>query len=212
MMKLDGLFEKCSSFLPFGLGKAHYRAIAENIDKTAATCIDIGCGRGAFKFLQKYKSVGCDIYHPVLQKAREKGYYSDMAQCDIRALPFSAKSFDVAVCVEVIEHLHKEEGMRFLKQLEAIARRQVIITTPWGYFPIVERKDNPNLSHLSGWLPEEFEAMGYKVTPFYYPRYPMGSHVHQILARFVLAPVMYPLVRMYPDRFALDFIAVKKLS
>jgi hypothetical protein len=122
------------------------------------------------------------------------------------------KSFDAAICIEVIEHLGKKEGLEFLKQLEDIARKRVIVATPWGYFPLKEREDNPYLNHLSGWLPEEFEAMGYKVYPFYYSRYPKGSHIHQILTRFMLTLLMYPLIKRYPDKFAQDFIAVKNLQ
>jgi SAM-dependent methyltransferase len=211
-MIIDEILEKFSMSLPFGLGKAHHQAVANSLDGSIQSCLDIGCGRGAFEFLKDYQSIGCDIYKPVLQKASEKGYYTNLIQCDVRQLPFGMKSFDAAICIEVIEHLGKEEGLEFLKQLEGIARKRVIVATPWGYFPLKEREDNPYLNHLSGWLPEEFEAMGYKVYPFYYSRYPKGSHIHQILTRFMLTLLMYPLIKRYPDKFAQDFIAVKNLQ
>ena len=95
--------------------------------------------------------------------------------------------------------------------MEKIARHQVIVTTPWGYYPLKERHDNPHLNHISGWRPEEFAKMGYTVYPFYYPRWPVGSRQGQIIARYLLAPLMYPLVHRFPDKFAQDFMAVKRV-
>jgi hypothetical protein len=126
-------------------------------------------------------------------------------------LPFTARSFDAVLCVEVIEHLDKADGWELIRRLEEIARRQVIVSTPWGFMPLEEREDNPHLNHLSGWLPEEFEERGYSVYPFYYPRYPTGSKHHQVLGRYLLAPLMYPAIRMNPDKWALDFVAVKRM-
>lgn len=211
-MKTDQLLEKLSRRLPLGLGRTHARTIAKLLDKDAASCLDVGCGRGAFQSLADRRSVGCDIYAPNLGIARSKGYYADVLQCDVRHLPFGAKTFDAALCVEVIEHLDKQEGFALVRRLEEIARRQVIITTPWGYCPLEERHDNPHLNHVSGWLPQEFEAMGYRVYPFYYPRYPGGSKTHQVIGRYVLSPFLYPLVRANPGKWALDFVAVKYIK
>ena len=210
-MKTDEIFEKLSMNLPLGLGRAHEQAIAAQIVEEADSCLDIGCGRGAFQWLRGFDAVGCDIYPLNLAIARDKNYYEDVLACDIRALPFKAKSFDVAICVEVIEHLEKKEGLELIKKMEKIARRQVIITTPWGYMPLEERDDNPHLNHLSGWTPAEFEKMGYKVYPFYYPRYPAGRGKIQIIARYLLSPLMYPLARRNPGKYAQDFMAVKIL-
>ena len=207
----DEILEKFSRTLPLGLGRTHTRAIAVELDKSARSCLDIGCGRGAFESIRSLYSVGCDIYRPGLLKAREKKYYDNLVNCDARDLPFKPKSFDVVICVEVIEHLDKTEGMELLKRMEEIACRQIIITTPWGYYPLEERQDNPHLNHLSGWLPQEFQEMGYRVRPFYYPRYPMGSRLRQALARYLLTPLLYPFIRLFPQKLAQDFIAIKEL-
>jgi SAM-dependent methyltransferase len=211
-MTTDEILEKLSMNLPFGLGRAHARAIARWMDQDTRSCLDIGCGRGAFSLFRHYETIGCDIYSPNLAIAKGKGFYADLVHCDVRCLPFKPKSFDITICIEVIEHLDKKEGLELIKRMEEMARRQVIITTPWGYYPLDERHDNPYLNHISGWLPEDFERMGYRVYPFYYPRYPVGSRKSQILARYVLSPIIYPLVRLFPQSFALDFMAVKKLK
>ncbi len=211
-MNTDVVLEKLSMTLPLGLGRAHARAIGRLLDGESQTCLDVGCGRGAFPVLGKYSSVGVDIYGPNLAIARGKGIYRDVLQCDVRELPFAPGSFDSVICIEVIEHLDKAEGTVLLRQLETIARRQVIITTPWGYCPLDEREDNPHLNHLSGWFPEEFTRAGYEVRPFYYPRFPLGNKTRQVIARYALSPVLYPLVRANPRKWALDFVAVKRVG
>ena len=213
MLKLnpDEILSKLSFALPLGMGRAQANALSSKLDRSAQSCLDVGCGRGPFKVIQDFYSVGCDIHQSYLIKAGEKGYYDNLVRCDVRQLPFKPKSFDIAICVEVIEHLDKAGGMELLRQMEAIASRQVIITTPWGYCPVKEREDNPYLFHLSGWLPQEFQEMGYKTYPFYYSRYPLGSEIHQNLVRYVLTLLLYPLIRLFPEKLAQDFVAMKGL-
>jgi ubiquinone/menaquinone biosynthesis C-methylase UbiE len=210
-LNLDENLERLSLTLPLGLGRAHAKTLSSKLDRSAQSCLDVGCGRGAFKFIQSFYSVGCDIYQSSLIKAREKGYYDNLVRCDVRQLPFKPKSFDIAICVEVIEHVDKAGGMELLRQMEEIASRQVIIMTPWGYCPVNEREDNPYLFHLSGWLPQEFQKMRYKTYPFYYSRYPQGSKIHQILVRYILTLLIYPLIRLFPEKFAQVFVAMKGL-
>lgn len=210
-LNLDENLEKLSLALPPGLGRAHAKALSSKLDRSVQSCLDVGCGRGSFKFIQDFYSVGCDIYQSSLIKAREKGYYDNLVRCDVRQLPFKPKSFDIAICVEVIEHLDKAGGIELLRQMEGIASRQVIIMTPWGYCPVKEREDNPYLFHLSGWLPQEFQEMRYKTYPFYYSRYPRGSEIHQILVRYVLTLLLYPLIRLFPEKLAQVFVAMKGL-
>jgi SAM-dependent methyltransferase len=211
-MNTDVLLEKLSMTLPLGLGRAHAKIIGKLLDGETGSCLDVGCGRGAFPALRKRMSIGVDIYAPNLAIARDKGIYRDVLQCDVRKLPFAPRSFDNVICIEVIEHLGKAEGTALLRQIEKIARRQVIITTPWGYCPLDEREDNPHLNHLSGWFPEEFTRAGYEVRPFYYPRFPAGNKTGQVIARYALSPVLYPWVRANPRKWALDFVAVKRMG
>lgn len=210
-LDLDEILEKLSFALPLGLGREHAKAISSNLDRSARSCLDVGCGRGAFKSIKGFYSVGCDISLSSLIKAREKGYYDNLVRCDVRHLPFEPKCFDVVICIEVIEHLDKADAIELLRQIEEIASRQIIIMTPWGYFPMEEREDNPYLTHRSGWLPQKFQEMGYKAYPFYYFRYPLGSRIHQILARYILTLLLYPLIRLFPEKLAQDFVAVKEV-
>jgi len=83
---------------------------------------------------------------------------------------YGAKSFDIAQCAEVIEHLPKEKGPLLLAALEAVAKRLVIITTPNGFSeqdpalsPHEPWADNPYQKHLCGYTPEEFAERGYSI-------------------------------------------------
>jgi hypothetical protein len=77
-----------------------------------------------------------------------------------------SKSVDSVFALDVIEHLEKADGLRFLQQAERVARRQIVIFTPLGFFPqSYEDPDKPDRwgmqggywqTHRSGWLPEDF--------------------------------------------------------
>lgn len=76
------------------------------------------------------------------------------------------KSVDSIFALDVIEHMEKEEGIAFLKDTERLARRQILIHTPLGFYP-QSYDDNHNTdrygmqggywqTHRSGWLPGDF--------------------------------------------------------
>lgn len=48
------------------------------------------------------------------------------------ALPFRPKSFDAAVCSDVIEHLGPEDRLRLASEMIRVARRKVILGAPCG--------------------------------------------------------------------------------
>lgn len=75
------------------------------------------------------------------------------------------KSFDCVTAFDVIEHMTKADGLQFLMQAEVVARKQIILNTPLGFYP--QNYDDPSLliggrpglhwqTHLSGWQPEDF--------------------------------------------------------
>jgi hypothetical protein len=83
---------------------------------------------------------------------------------------YGPKSFDVVQCTEVIEHLEKSHGPALLAALETVARRVVIITTPYGFSdqdpacePDEPWADNPYQKHLCGYMPEELAVLGYEI-------------------------------------------------
>jgi hypothetical protein len=78
-------------------------------------------------------------------------------------LPFKRKSCDVVLCLALLEHLEQENGERLLRDMDEIARKQVIITTPVGEYHQEALEGNPHQHHKYIWKPAELSERGYKV-------------------------------------------------
>lgn len=106
----------------------------------------------------------------------------------------------------MIEHLPKEEGVRFIESLERIARKQVIIGTPVDFMK--RQTGDLYMDHVSGWIPEEFISLGYKVIGRGMPKIIpaqwldwLDKHLPDILRRALLGPLAVlagPYVYFYP--------------
>jgi SAM-dependent methyltransferase len=136
------------------------------LNRHAGSILDVGCGPGVPMYaVKKHKrlfAVGIDVFLPYLKAARERRSHDALVLGDVRYLPFRAKSFDVAWCMEVIEHLKKEDGFHLIRNLEEIARKQVIITTPLGAYRSRELYGNPHQEHEATWGAEELRRLGYR--------------------------------------------------
>lgn len=79
---------------------------------------------------------------------------------------FDKNSIDSVFLFDVIEHLNKDDGLELLQEIDRVARRQIIIFTPYGFMPqhyeLDETIDAWGLNgaqlqkHLSGWTPDDF--------------------------------------------------------
>ena len=88
------------------------------------------------------------------------GLYDQTMLGEVRDLPFGDKSIDRVLCVEVIEHMPKEEGLALITELERVAKDQLIIsTTDIPLRPIDPTKaadGNLFMYHRARWKPREF--------------------------------------------------------
>lgn len=134
--------------------------------------LDFGCGFGKWGYLTKIQLktiggseyvVGCDVWLHNLSFCREHGIYDDYVRCDIRAIPFRERSFEVVVACEVLEHLTKPEGRKFIGQAEHVASRNLIISTPNGEWPQDALLGNEFQRHRSAWVSEELRQLGFHV-------------------------------------------------
>jgi len=125
--------------------------------------LDVGCGRDG-RLLRLVPgipyAVGVDAQVPA------SGPHAAYRRLDVRFLSdaFEGRSFDAVVALDVIEHLRRDDGLRLLEAMEAIASLRVIVFTPNGFLPQPAAADNPHQEHLSGWSPTDFERRGYRVT------------------------------------------------
>ncbi len=141
------------------------------IDKSAETILDVGCGQGypmrLIKIQMKPKYVvGVDLFEKYIREAKKAKLHDKYIISDIRKMKFPAKSFDVVIASHVIEHLPERDAMKFIKDLERIAKKQVIVATPIGemYHPPVD--GNELQLHLSHFFPKDFKKLGYKTLKY----------------------------------------------
>jgi ubiquinone/menaquinone biosynthesis C-methylase UbiE len=142
------------SFLPKDLG-----------DKTI---LDVACGLGDWGFLMRTRKlghsylIGLDIWHPNLERLRPIDIYSELVDARIPPIPFKNKSIDISVACEILEHLPKEVGSRFLAELERVTNERIIVSVPLN-FPQGEAYGNPYEKHVSKWSPSDLLKHGYDI-------------------------------------------------
>lgn len=93
------------------------------------TVLDVGCGDGRLskRMAQTGRMVvGIDLSREALRHVRVPRI---LGSCD--RLPFGDRSFDLVLCSEVLEHLPIGVYRATLLELERVARRYVIIGTPF---------------------------------------------------------------------------------
>lgn len=87
--------------------------------------------------------------------------------------PIFNERFDVAYCLDGIEHLHKPEGYALMARMEKISKRQVVFT-PLGDYCVNPSDEHPH-SHKSGWLPEDVKGWACIVCPNWHPSLGLGA-------------------------------------
>lgn len=181
------------------------------------TIVDIGCGTSRPPLLtHPAYLVGVDGYRRYLTTAKQKRTHDDFVLADVRRLPFRRKSVDGALALDVIEHLPKLEGENLIKDMEAVARKRVIILTPNGPNPKGELEDaNPLQAHLSEWVSDDFRRLGYRVSGRRGLRILRGEHaVIRFRPRFLWGAVSYltqPLAKFRPE-LGFHLMAYKELQ
>jgi hypothetical protein len=122
-----------------------------------ATILDVGAGYGKYgvlarEFVEPARLDGMDANPP------RYAVYDHFYEGDIRHLaeimPPDPSRYDLALFIETIEHLEKEEGWNVLAQIARRSRR-VLVSSPWGFRP-QEVPGQPFESHRSGWTPLDF--------------------------------------------------------
>jgi SAM-dependent methyltransferase len=69
-------------------------------------------------------------------------------------------SFDLVVCMDVIEHLSKSDGYRLVYEMNRITSSSLALSCPNGFVWQPPSKDNPFQAHISGWSVKDFRSLG----------------------------------------------------
>lgn len=207
---------KVAEYIPFTASNLVWRLL----HSSNTTLLDVGCGPGRVgEIIKRHKSiysVGVDIFSPYLKRCQDNHTHDELIQCDIRHLPFRENSFDAVLCKDVIEHLDSQEGDKLIKELEKIARRQVIITTPMGNYGQHEYDDNPFQEHRSTWKPADLRRYGLTVRGIGIRGMHGERGLHSRVPKMLrwLLDIMYvlagPVVYFFPS-LACYMIGTKKL-
>lgn len=137
------------------------------LDRRVKTILDVGCGQGypmkRLRILRSVRATGVDLFPRYIKEAKKSGIYEKVIRGDVTKLKFKPKSFDAVICLQVIEHVTKKDGLKMIKSMEKLAKYQVIIATPYHFFEHPDMDNNKLQRHLSHWPDEEFKKMGYSV-------------------------------------------------
>lgn len=150
--------------------KKEARAIARKKISPANIILDIGCGIKPQSFIQAEIHVCIEPHleymEYLVKKAPCENYVYMNSRAEVALKLFHTKSVDSIFMIDVIEHIEKSDGLELLKQSERIAKDQIIIMTPLGFYPQVHiegRKDRWGLhggefqKHRSEWHIQDFD-------------------------------------------------------
>jgi SAM-dependent methyltransferase len=109
------------------------RTILQRYVRSTDECIDVGCGKGggASEWLARHARsyLGVDVSNRALAEARRSGLRVAHIN-DASELPYPDESFDLAICLEVFEHLF--DPQRAAREIHRVLRSggRLIATVP----------------------------------------------------------------------------------
>lgn len=175
--------------------------------------VDAGCGKGINGFLMRAtrdvansKLIGFDISREYLKIAKHHNIYDKYVVGSLDKLPFLSKSIDLLMAIEVIAHLKKENGKKFLSLVDKCVKGRSIVVTPNSaihHQPEFISSD----SHHSSWTTDDFQSFGYKVYGFGL-RIPAPKHRLYVPIYFACQYIFTPFTYFIPQ-LAGFLIAIK---
>lgn len=115
--------------------------LVQNEVTESDTLLDLGCGvmQATDGLICKY-IVCCDIFLPYLDELK---YRYSTIRLNLNELDkFPDNSYDVVICLDVLEHLDKELAIFVIENMKRICRRKAIVYTPRFFDSNTEAVDN----------------------------------------------------------------------
>jgi len=174
--------------------------IIQNYVAPNDTVLDLGCGimksttdilesinkdmysnftrkkRKAIQFLRNEKKIircksllGCDIWPNYLDISKK---YFPVVKLGMDELDrFMDDSFDVVLCIDVLEHLNLEDALLAIEHMKRISRKTVIVYTPSKFETNEEHVENvwnlgknPFQSHKCFLEPSKLSELGFEIS------------------------------------------------
>lgn len=135
-----------------------------------SSVIDVGCGEGEIisvwkKHCPECSIIGVDIDENILQTARERNKNVRFEVQNICRLDIPDNSFDLVLCLEVLEHL--ENPRQALSELVRISKKYILCSVPrepvWSFLNLCRFAYIRNLGntpgHIQKWSKKSFTKL-----------------------------------------------------
>jgi len=146
-----------------------FYALRSRIQKTEIV-LDVGCGIRPQTFFEPKVHICVEPFEEYRKIIRpffpNSGCFLFLKSDALTALKsFDDDSVDTVMMLDLIEHLEKDAGFELLREANRVARKQIVVFTPLGFFPMHfhgTATDDWGLSghvvqeHKSGWVPDDF--------------------------------------------------------
>lgn len=145
-------------------------SVAENIETLKAkNVIDVGCGEGysdalLLKKLPCLEIIGIDINEQYLKQAKKNNPKIKYLKKDIFNLDFHTNAFDLAIVLEVLEHL-KNPGQA-IKQVKKISHKAIFSVPHEPWFSLISLLSGNYMKtfgrhpeHINGWNQKTFKQL-----------------------------------------------------
>lgn len=175
-----------------------------NVSNGSLKVLDIGSGLGlpwlvANEYIREC-SIDLTTIDAIPIRAYEHGIFHQKNKHSIKHLMGDAisvlksmpdNSFDLSICMDMIEHLSKEDGYRLLYEMNRISRLAFALSCPNGFFWQPPNSDNPFQAHLSGWKFREFKSLGFSKIYSYHGLYAFTGPFMQ--KKYPVNPITFPI-------------------
>lgn len=131
--------------------------------------LDLGCGIRPIDWYEAKQHVCVDAHKPYLDRVAAVGGYHCVHAEALEALRrVKPGSVDAIYCLDMIEHLTREEGDELVRLMLLAQPKQIVIFTPNGYL----EQNGPDpwglggehwQQHRSGWVPEDFPGWSIEI-------------------------------------------------
>jgi len=160
---LSEIRRKVRGYIPF----SNWWILGRKINRSANSILDLGCGVGSpMLFINRDKqfyTVGIDGYSQSIEQCKKDKTHTVLLCTDIRKIPHKENTFDIVMCLQVLEHLNKQDGELLLKNMEKIAKKQVIISTDINEFVQGAYDGNELQVHKYIWNVDKLQEHGFTV-------------------------------------------------